>query len=168
MHTLEIYQFGRKLWLLLKKHSDIRDIIKTRAPQRPQPQQILQQIPLKHSSTSKKTCASRFKNKNTLKEERDGEGKETKTNQEEVRNECNSCITSNTLSSKLHNIKTQAHSAFSTSNTSQLRGDTAEPAEPWPHSEAQHAPTLRFIFILCHPLCSSSGYLLWQRIEHYV
>lgn len=88
--------------------------------------------------------------------------KKTKTNQEEAGNESNSCITSNTPSSKLHNIKNQAHSEFSTSKTSQHRGDTAEPAEPCPHSEAQHAPTLLFIFILCRPLLSSLGYLLPQ------
>ena len=87
--------------------------------------------------------------------------KTTKTNQEEAGNESNSCITSNTLSSKLHNIKNQAHSGFSTSKPRQHRGDTAEPAEPCPHSEAQHAPTLLFISILC-PLLSSLGYLLPQ------
>lgn len=99
--------------------------------------------------------------KKALREERDGK-KKKKTNQEEAGNESNSCITSNTPSSKLHNIKNQAHSEFSTSKTSQHRGDTAEPAEPCPHSEAQHAPTLLFIFILCHPLLSSLGYLLPQ------
>lgn len=80
-----------------------------------------------------------------------------KTNQEEAGNESNSCITSNTPSSKLHNIKNQAHSGFSTSKTSQHRGDTAEPC---PHSEAQRAPTLLFISILCRPSLSSLGYLL--------
>lgn len=48
------------------------------------------------------TCASH--RKKALREERDGE-KKTKTNQEEAGNESNSCITSNTPSSKLHNIK---------------------------------------------------------------
>lgn len=88
--------------------------------------------------------------------------KKTKTNQEEAGNECNSCITSNTPSSKLHNIKNQAQSEFSTSKTSQQRGDTAESTEPCPHSEAQHAPSLLFILILCRPLQSSLGYLLLQ------
>lgn len=107
------------------------------------------------------TCASHRKKKKHW-EKKEMVKKKTKTNQEEAGNESNSCITSNTPSSKLHNIKNQAHSEFSTSKTSQHRGDTAEPAEPCPHSEAQHAPTLLFIFILCRPLLSSLGYLLPQ------
>lgn len=42
--------------------------------------------------------------KKTQRKKGDGR-KKTKANQEEAGNECNSCITSNTPSSKLHNIK---------------------------------------------------------------
>ena len=45
-----------------------------------------------------------------LDEKKELVGKKTKTNQEEAGNESNSCITSNTPSSKLHNIKNGAHS----------------------------------------------------------
>lgn len=106
------------------------------------------------------TCASHRKKKTTSeRRKRLLKKKQKKTNQEEAGNESNSCITSNTPSSKLHNIKNQAQSEFPTSNTSQHWGDTAEPC---PHSEAQHAPTLLFIFILCRPLLLSLGYLLPQ------
>lgn len=60
-------------------------------------------------------------------------------------------------------LKNQAHSKLETSKTSQHRWDAAESAGPCPHSEAQHAPTLLFIFILCHPLLLSFGHLLMQR-----
>lgn len=52
------------------------------------------------------TCASQKKKiiKKTQRKKGDGR-KKTKANQEEAGNECNSCITSNTPSSKLHNIK---------------------------------------------------------------
>lgn len=110
------------------------------------------------------TCASHWKKKSSKRRKKclkkKNTQKKTQTNQEEAGNESNSCITSNTPSSKLHNIKNQAQSEFWTSKTSQHRGDTAEPC---PHSEAQHdAPTLLFIFILCHPLLLSLGYLLPQ------
>lgn len=106
------------------------------------------------------TCASHREEKKKNLWEKKEMVKKTKTNQEEAGNESNSCITSNTPSSKLHNIKNQAQSEYPTSKTIQHRGGSAEPAEPCPRSEAHHAPTLLFIFILCHASLLSLGYLL--------
>jgi len=83
---------------------------------------------------------------------------EERENQEVAGNESNSCITSNTPSSKLHNIKNQAHSESSTSKTppaSRGRRRAGGAVPSLRGSARTHPPLHPFVFF------SSLAVVLW-------